>query len=225
MSIVVTVPVVADLTESTVEGAGVFDLLMRANKAHLEQEFSKNRIKGSEYATVYLGSMQAVMEASLKFLLERQKVGLDAELIQAQILQVQAQTALLAEQTLNAIAERDVLIAQKCKLQAEFDLLVESKLKSAQETALLAQKVLTERAQTQALGVDGDSVVGKQKALYQAQTDGFTRDAEQKVAKVMVDSWNVRRTTDEDTVADTTNKLSDTFVGRAVDKLLTGVGA
>ena len=37
-----------DLTTATVEGSGVFDVLMRANKAHLEQEFKLNRIKGTD---------------------------------------------------------------------------------------------------------------------------------------------------------------------------------
>ena len=87
------------------------------------------------------------------------------------------------------------------------------------------QKVITERAQVQAIGVDADSVIGKQKSLYQAQTDGFKRDAEQKAAKLMVDSWNIRRTTDEATVADQTNMLADSVVGRAVAKMLAGVGA
>ena len=73
--------------------------------------------------------------------------------------------------------------------------------------------------------MDDNSVIGKQKALYGAQTEGFTRDAEQKAAKLMVDSWNVRRTTDEGTVADSTNMLNDAAVGRAVNKLLSGVGA
>ena len=43
---------VTDLTQSTLEGTGVFDVLMRATKVHLDAEFAKNRIKGSEYATV-----------------------------------------------------------------------------------------------------------------------------------------------------------------------------
>jgi hypothetical protein len=111
-------------------------------------------------------------------------------------------------------------------LRAEFDVLMETKLKTAQETLLLAQKVATEKAQITAMGVDDNSVVGRQKLLYSAQSDGFKRDAEQKAAKVMVDTWNVRRTTDPDSAAaDSTNKLGDIFVGQAVSKLLNGVGA
>lgn len=293
MTIVATV--LTDLTQATLPGTGVFDVLMRANKAHLESEFDKGRIKGTEYATVYLGSLEAVMSASLRFLLEKDKSYLEAQLLEQQILvaqqevlksqqevllvqaqvglaaqqklnliaelailqanvlkipaeiaQLTAQTALTAQQRLNLISENlgtlaktdltiqqkanaviegTVLTGQKCKLDAEFDVLMLTKQKTVEETQLLLWKTNTEKAQTISLGVDANSVIGKQKDLYGAQTAGFTRDAEQKAAKVMVDSWNVRRTTDEATVADGTNLLNDASVGRAVGKLLSGVGA
>ena len=210
--------VVADLTQATLEGTGVFDVLMRANKAHLEAEFAKNRIKGAEYATVYLGSLESVMQTSLAFLLQKRKNDLEAALLEAQI-------ALTNQQIANAVVEGTVLAATECKVRAEFDLVVANTAKTNSEIALLTQKVATEKAQILSLGVDADSVVGRQKDLYAAQTSGFTRDAEQKAAKLMVDSWNTRRMTDEGTVADNTNKLSDANVGAAVTKLLSGIGA
>lgn len=209
--------VIADLTVATLDGAGVFDVLMRATKVHLEAEFAKNRIKGSEYATVYLGSLNSVMTASLAFLLQKDKADQEAHLIIQQIL-------LATQQTANAVLEGTVLVAQKLKLDAEIILINSTKDKTVEETALLLQKTVTEKAQILAAGVDVNSVVGKQKALYSAQTDGFTRDAEQKAVKLMVDTWNVRRTTDENTTANATNKLQDSAVGAAVTKLLEGIG-
>lgn len=207
------------LTETTLDGTGVFDALMRANKAHLEAEFSKGRIKGTEYATVYLGSLEAVMKTSMEFLMQREKNQLEVELLDQQVLLAKAKL-------INTAKEGLILDAQKCKLDAEFDLLQSEKLKSTAETALLAQKNATERAQTTAMGVDDDSVIGKQKSLYQAQTTGFARDAEQKAAKLMVDTWNVRRTTDPDAAdINAINQLTDASVGRAVAKMLGGVGA
>lgn len=208
----------ADLTTQTVNGTGVFDVLMKAAAAHLEAEFSKNRIKGTEYSEVYLGAMTQVLQTAAQFLLTKQKASLEAELLTKQI-------ALVEQQRLNAVTENTVLVAQECKLRAEYDLTMANILRTNEEIALLTQKTATERGQTQALGVDADSVLGRQKALYVAQSDGFKRDAEQKAAKVLVDSWNVRRTTDEGTVADGTNMLNDAAVGRAVTKLLSGVGA
>ena len=131
----------------------------------------------------------------------------------------------MRQQKLNLEQELINLIAAECKLRAEYDLLQANILKTNVETTLLNQKVATEKAQTTALGVDADSILGKQKALYGAQTDGFKRDAEQKAAKLLADTWNVRRTTDEGTVADATNMLNDATVGRAITKMLAGVGA
>ena len=201
----------ASLTEARIAGSGVFDVLMKASRAHLDEEFARNRIKGPEYAQVYLGSLTEVLQASVQFLLQKDKA--DAEV------------RLLNQQVLNAEVENRVLEAQVCKLKAEYDLLLEQRLKTTEETGLLAQKKITEKAQTVGAGVDEDSVVGRQKMLYRAQTDGFKRDAEQKAAKLLVDTWNVRRTTDEGTVADSTNMLNDATIGRAISKLLAGVSA
>jgi len=210
--------VISEFTAASLTGTGVFDVLMQAVKTHLDGEFTKGRIKGPEYSTVYLGSLDLAMQTGLAFLLQKRKNDLEAQLIEKQI-------ELTNQQTLNAVTEGLVLVAQECKLKAEFDLTQAQALKTNEELALLAQKVATERAQVTALGVDDDSVIGRQKALYLAQTNGFTRDAEQKAAKLMADTWSVRRTTDEATVADTTNLLNDATVGRAITKLLAGVGA
>jgi hypothetical protein len=89
----------------------------------------------------------------------------------------------------------------------------------------LAQKKVTEQAQTNGTSIDANSVIGKQIQLYDAQKDGYHRDAEQKVAKLLVDSWNVRMTTNDLTEANDLNKLSDTYIGQAIGKLLSGVNA
>ena len=242
-----------DLTEAVISGNGMFDVLMRSTKAHLEQEYSQGRIRGVEYSTVYLGSLESTMRTALEFLLQRQKINLEAQLLTKQIelaeqqilleqaklanmgaekLHIEAQTALLleqkgltAQQKLNAETENLVLQGQKCKLDAEFDLISQQVLRTTAETDVMSQKIVTERAQTSAVGVDADSVIGKQKALYAAQTAGFSRDAEQKAAKILADTWNVRRTTDEGTVADATNMLNDATIGRVITKLLSGVDA
>lgn len=187
---------VDDLTTTVLDGTGIFDVLMRANKAHLEAEFNKNRIKGSEYATVYLGSLEAVMTASMTFLLQRDKNNKEVEILAAQL-------ALLTQQALNATIEATVLTAQKLKLDAEI--------------ALLKQKTITEAAQI--------ALLDKQKELYDAQANGFKRDAEQKAAKIMVDTWNVRRTTNDATGVNNENNLTDHHIGEAVAKLLTGIGS
>lgn len=247
-----------DLTQGTIEGTGVFDELMRATEAHIDKEFSKNRIKGVEYSQVYLGGMQAAMQYGIQFLLQRQSADAEAELVRErvaterlqqallsqQVLRETAQTALLVQQRtnleaealnipkqgklldqelLNATKDNEVKDKQICKLEAEFDLLMEQKLKVGGETSLLSQKKVTEKAQTVGSGVDIDSIIGRQKGLYHSQAEGLKRDAEQKAAKVFADTWNVRRTTDEGTQANTTNRFDDATIGQVMAKLINGI--
>ena len=244
---------VDDLTKIRLDGDGAFDVLMRSLDVHLDKQFTQTRLRGPEYAEVYLGSMNLAMQTGMALLMGSRKISRElmlldlqielakkgvekAELeleileaskpkVEAEILQIRAQTALLGQQLTNAVTENLVLIAQECKLRAEFDLTQANVLRTNEERALLVQKISTERAQTQSLGVDADSVIGKQKNLYGAQADGFKRDAEQKAAKLLADTWSVRRTTDEGTVADSVNQLNDATVGRAIAKLLAGVEA
>ena len=214
----------SELTTTTLNGTGIFDVLMRANKAHLQAEFDKGRIKGPEYASVYLGSLQAVMQAALSFLAQRQKIDLEAQLLVQQIALVTQQRTNLVAEALNIPLQGTVLVAQECKLRAEFDNTKSATLRSAAEITLLNQKTATERSQVTALGVDADSTVGRQKSLYLAQSDGFKRAAEQKAADVMVSAWNVQRTTD-DLLPSAPAGLDGANILLAVNKLLQGVGA
>lgn len=230
---------VSALTDATLTGQGAFDVLMQASKLYLDGEFAKNRITGPTYATVYLGSLQSILQVAAQFAIEQQKVAVQAPLFEqqvllataavakaaAELLLVEAQTALVTQQKLNALIEHDNLIKTGCVLSSQFDLNMGQVQRIASETALLAQKVVTERAQTTAQSVDDNSVVGRQKGLYAAQTAGFARTSEQAATKIMIDTWSVRRTTDTGTIADGNNQLSDATIGRAVNKMLAGVGA
>ena len=223
---------VTDLTSGLVDGPGVFDKLVQAFSAHLDQEYVKGRIKGTEYSQVYLGGMQHAMDTALKLLLQQQRVDLEAQLLTVQVENAGKEGVILDDQHTKIgqeiAAEKPalealVLTATECKLKGEFDVLEQQVLKIIAETAVLTQKKVTESAQTNSVGVDVDSVVGRQKALYQAQSDGYLRDAEQKTAKILVDTWNVRRTTDGGTIADSTNRLDDSTIGQAINQLLTGI--
>jgi len=139
-------------------------------------------------------------------LLDSQKLKVDADklLVDAQELKIDQETANLTAQSLN-------IPKQGAKIDAE--------------KALLDQKKFTEEAQIKDT-VDGASVVGvvgKQKDLYQAQTDGFARDAEHKLAKLMTDVWNVQRTTDEG-ISPAGAGISDSEIKKVVDAAKTGIG-
>jgi hypothetical protein len=46
---------------TTSDGTGVFDIFMNAMNIHIDDQYTKNRITGTDYATVYLGAMQLAM--------------------------------------------------------------------------------------------------------------------------------------------------------------------
>jgi hypothetical protein len=284
-----------DITAGTLEGKGAFDVLMRAAKVHLDEEFRKNRFKTDEYADIYLGTMTQVLQQSMQFVLMQAKADKEVALIEAQINHTNTQKDLVFQQKVNLITENANLVLQGDKLAAEKTLLAQQNVKmleeiqllqqqqvnlaldaanipkqgqmldaqkakvdtdtavSAQqvinlqsdklvkdaqatqitkqtekhdtEIAVLAQKVKTEQAQILDT-VDGNAVtgvLGKQKALYTAQTDGFQRDAEQKAAKMFFDVWSVQRTTDEG-ISPAGAGLADTEISKVAQKLKSGIG-
>jgi len=63
-----------DVTNATTptDGTGVFDSLMETLNIHIEDQYKKNRIKSTDYASVYLGAMQSAMAESIQFVLQKQ---------------------------------------------------------------------------------------------------------------------------------------------------------
>lgn len=152
-------------------------------------------------------------------------------LTNAQIDKTKAEVDLTKQQTANALAQAalipkqgEQIDAEVCLLKAQYDNTVQTTQRVSKETDLMAQKIVTEKAQTMSLGVDDNSVVGRQKALYKAQTDGFARDAEQKAATALIQTWSTRRMTDDGVSANTDNRLDDPTIGQAVKQLLQGIG-
>jgi hypothetical protein len=286
---------VADITNGTPKGNGVFDTLMRASKAHLEAEYNAGRIKGDMYSQVYLSMVNSVLQQATQFVLSKQQADKQAELLAAQIAKTDQDADLVFQQKLNMIAEnanialigdkltkeKDLLSEQILKLQEDVLVLQQQKAnmvleannipkqgvlldsqaskltsdkavvdqslvnmaaeklniearttqvdktvdKMTAEIAVLDQKKRTEEAQIKdtvdAVTVAG--VVGKQKALYTAQTDGFARDAEQKLAHSFMNIWSVQRTTDEG-ITPAGAGLSDAEIKKVVDAAKSGIG-
>lgn len=112
-----------------------------------------------------------------------------------------------------------------------FILQQEQLAKTRAEIALLRQKTVTELAQTDDLIPAGlgfndstavEGSVAKQKALYTAQTEGFSRDAEQKLAKIMTEVWSVQRSTDEGMTVPST--LDNASIDVVLTKAAAGIG-
>ena len=102
--------------------------------------------------------------------------------------------------------------------------------KNQAENQLLNQKAVTELAQTSEYLPNGmgrntstsvAGVIDKQKGLFQKQTDGFDRDAEQKLSKIMVDTWSVRQTTDGEPSASA--GVDNAEISRVLTKAKSGI--
>lgn len=128
-----------------------------------------------------------------------------------------SQLALQAKQLQLSEAELEV---KRQELQVQLAA-IESQRAQAQ---LYAQKVTTEKAQTESGVAATDSVLGANIAVLSAQAAGYTSDKLQKAAKILVDTWNVRRNSDDGVVNDVTNQLHDANIGVAVSGLLLDAG-
>lgn len=85
------------ITSGTLNGDGSFDKLMQSARVHLQEEFTKGRIQATEYAQIYLATMQSVMGQAMTFTLTSTKASMEAN-----ILQIQYQNAILSQSKLVA---------------------------------------------------------------------------------------------------------------------------
>jgi hypothetical protein len=177
---------------------GVFDKLMAAVNAQIESQYLNNRITGSDYANVYLGGMQAVLQQSMQFALQEQ-------LTEAQIEDVVAGTALktkqleIAGQELAAktyevetllpdqhntnVAQQTILATQEEAEQYKVDSLMPAELAQIQKQTDVAERTITEQELTgakqrtildteeQAKQYEVDNILPANLAQVQKQTD------------------------------------------------------
>lgn len=248
------------VTDGCPSGSGVFDELMRSVKAHLQEEYDAQRIRGSEYTQAYTAALQGAMQQAIQWQLQaaisENQALLIAEQIEGQNLQnkmiveqteqVEAQTELTNVNKDNAIAQGALIPKQGLLLDEQIEgaglqnqmitqqtLTEEQNTANAEQTylttkfnveemlpaqkAIYDQKLITEQAQTQDTSINGSitGVTGAQKDLYRKQIEGFDRDAEQKAARVLTDTYAVV------TSADLSGDSIPTSVGKTnVDTVL-----
>ena len=101
-------------------GSGVFDKLMHAINGNILVQYENGRIKGPEYAQVYLGSMQAAISESMKFMLTKDQIAKDLE-VKDKDLELKGQQILSMKnddtiKTAQSTKDLEVKTAQKNKL-------------------------------------------------------------------------------------------------------------
>ena len=243
----VTLPDIApvtvdDITQGSVTGTGIFDKLMATVAAQLQAEFQADRITKSDYGQVYVSALNNTLGQAIQFLLTKDQAVVQAATLAAQYEKIALEKLQLELQNEKLEVEKEVLLLQKDQLTAQITqiglqsaqiqqqtLLIQSQiLTDAAQRALINQKTVTEVAQTQDTPTSNTStgysgVVGKQNALYAAQTTGFTRDAEQKAAKLALDILATQLSTDDSMTVANTN-MHPAAIGALVQKLATGIG-
>lgn len=154
-----------EVTDGTVDGDGMFDVLMRSFNNHIQIEWGKSRLRGTEYSSVYLGGMQACLQAAMEFALTKDKVnleilamrkevlkaGFEVELIKAQVCKTEAEREAVLANSLSTIIGTDLTkeqiltqVNQTSKVSEEVGLVTANKEKTIAEKALVEQNTLTE---------------------------------------------------------------------------------
>jgi hypothetical protein len=151
----------------------VLDGVMETIKRHLYEEFQQQRLRGSDYAKVYVGTTEAVLANATQYLVgmalineQRQKILADVsltvkqmekvdkeiDLMDSQIQKINREILLIEAQTRQVVADVEqklpkelaLMDGQITKLTAETRHVEETTKQSTAETALIKSKTLSE---------------------------------------------------------------------------------
>ena len=151
-----------DLTSSPLSGSGegIFDVLILKVHKELEQQFVKGYLKGAEYAQVYVSSLNTVMAQSMQFLLSRDKLN-----IELQLLELQKEAQRLANEKLQL--EKDILVLQKGIIELEkTQASVKIELMELEKITVGKQQIGIDKAN---LRLDKETILLEKQALTEEQ--------------------------------------------------------
>lgn len=87
-----------ELTTGTVDGTGAYDVLLKTYKAHLWEEYKQQRIRGTDYANAYIQLLSQGLGYISNYALQKAKLPLELQLLEAQIQKLGADTILTTKQ-------------------------------------------------------------------------------------------------------------------------------
>ena len=143
--------------------------------------------------------------------LAQSKLSHETQLLDAQVGHLSAQVSLANKEL--ALKDKDLVLKDK-------DLALKEK-----QVALAAAQIKAAEVQYKDT-VDGlpvGGVLGKQMKVYDAQAKGFKDNALQAATKIMVDTWNIRRQTEESLQTTADSKLYDGNIGNAIAEMFSSV--
>lgn len=95
----------SELASGEKQGAGFFEEIMRSVKDMIQEEYQRDRITGTDYANVYLGTMSAALQEASQFILQYKVTNQQLLLTHEQINQTKAATQLTLAQIANMEAD------------------------------------------------------------------------------------------------------------------------
>lgn len=147
---------ITELTEATLDGSGVLDVLLQTMRLHLDREFKSNRITGTAYATVYAQSMAVFLQQAIQYTLSKSRMALELQQLEEQVALIKlqqdqtiAQTNKITTDTVVAIKQGHLVDAQTCQVKAETNRInAEVALRLPEEVELIKRNQLHITAQT-----------------------------------------------------------------------------
>ncbi len=177
------------------EGAGLFDVLMRATSARLEQEHKAGRIQSGDFAKIYLGAMESALSQSIAYLLQKHTANENAKLIIAQTAETAARTGLVNTQQANAVLE-GTLITARTATEEKQSLVLDAQIaqSEAQTSILGAQEgyIAIETAHTQARTAN-EVLQGTQLTAVTAKTNSEKAMIDQEFLTAVVATENATK--------------------------------
>lgn len=152
-----TTNTIAELTEGILTGNGIFDVLAKAVKAQLNEEYDAERIRGTDYANAVTQSLGNVLAQAVQY--STSKLKLDAELAL-----INAQTAKVTAESMLAVKQGKLLDKEICKAEAEIARI------NIETTYLVPEQVKALRKQTTLTEVNTE-IAGKDAKIKQFQLD------------------------------------------------------
>lgn len=161
---------ITNLTDTDVNGNGVLDTLLRALRNHLNVEYELGRIRNTDYANAFIRLVEVALPSAIGLTESRAKLGLELQLLEAQVQKLAAETVVTTKQGGLIDAQIYAQMAEVEKLNQELE------HKFPKEIALLDAQLKNSSIETGLKEYELQHIKPQQLALTQTQVDSATKD-------------------------------------------------
>ena len=180
--------VVTNGTEMEWNGSGVFDKLMAAVNKNIKIQYDEGKIKGVDYANVYMGSLQTVLQQSIEFVLREKLVEAQIEGIKMDNIVKEFEIEVKIPKELEMLNKQVELAEQEVLVKKEqVEQLKAQTAQAVAQTALLARQQL----ELELNGTADRESKAAQTSLYIRQEKGFDDNKNQKLFEAQMNAWSL----------------------------------